>query len=49
MIDANPTTGQNGQSDPKCPLANSGMIYLVLDAPAAKDGEPASNRNQVGN
>lgn len=40
MSSADPTKGQNGKSDPKCPYENSGMIYLVLDAPAAKDGDP---------
>jgi hypothetical protein len=40
MSNADPTTGQKAQSDPNCPYENSGAIYLVLDAPAAKDGEP---------
>ena len=41
MSNADPTNGSTPQPDPKCPYENSGMIYLVLDAPAAKDGEPA--------
>jgi inositol hexakisphosphate len=38
MSPAEDTPVRNG-SVPNCPLANSGMIYRVLDAPAAKDGE----------
>jgi Inositol hexakisphosphate len=38
MSNSGDTPAQKG-SDPKCPLANSGMIYPVLDAPAAKTGE----------
>lgn len=41
MSAVDPTPGQTAQSDPECPYKNSGMIYLVLDAPAVKDNEPA--------
>jgi hypothetical protein len=40
MSDVDPTAGQKAKSDPNCPYANSGAVYMVLDAPAAKDGEP---------
>ena len=43
MTNTDPTPEQSSQSDKKCPLANSGMIYLVLDAPAAKDDEPSAD------
>ena len=40
MSSADPTSAQTPKSSSDCPDANSGTIYLVLDAPAAKDGEP---------
>ncbi len=40
MSNADPTTGSATQPNPDCTYANSGAIYLVLDAPAAKTGEP---------
>ena len=43
MSTENPPAGAPSKFD--CPDANSGTIFLVLDAPAAKDGEtPVSHR-----
>lgn len=47
MSNADSTNGSTPQPDPKCPYKNSGMIYLVLDAPAAKDGEPAPSSSSL--
>lgn len=47
MSDANPPAGPKAQSDTDCPYANSGAIYLVLDAPAAKDGEAPPDSNSL--
>ncbi len=47
MSDNNPTTGQQSQSSSKCPYENSGMIYLVVDAPAAKTGEPSPSSSTL--
>lgn len=47
MSNSDPTSNEKAQSDPNCPYANSGMIYLVLDAPAAKDNEPTPSSTSL--
>ncbi len=40
MINPNDTPAPKSASDPDCPDADSATTFLVLDAPAAKTGEP---------
>lgn len=40
MSNPDPDPGKKPPSNPDCPAANSGTIFLVLDAPAANTGEP---------
>jgi len=47
MTNSDSTFAQKVPSDLDCPYANSGAIYLVLDAPAAKDDEPPPSSSSL--